>query len=183
MAAMDHSLSRGSGLCATAQNPAADGDLPRCAGVAKHDCSCKGERGNFQPSDSELATLRQRAETLAQQAGMAEVANTALHNVGNVLNSVNVSASVVAQRMPEFPVHNLCKAVGMFREHQSGLTPFLTEDPKGRVLPAYLETLAQHLQTEQVELLREIEVLTRSLEHMKEIVAVQQTYARQCGVL
>jgi hypothetical protein len=51
------------------------------------------------------------------------------------------------------------------------------------MLPGYLETLTQHLQTERADLLREIEVLTRSLEHMKEIVAVQQSYARKCGVL
>src|SRR5260221_12367403 len=94
MAAMDHSLSRGSGLCATAQNPAADGGLPRCAGVAKHDCRCKGERGNFQPSDSELAKLRQRAETLAQQAGMAEVAKSGLPKRGKPFKGVKAYPTV-----------------------------------------------------------------------------------------
>lgn len=54
-----------------------------------------------QPAESEVASLRQRVKSLTQQASMAEVATTALHNVGNVLNSVNVSLSVVSQRLRE----------------------------------------------------------------------------------
>ncbi len=35
----------------------------------------------------------------SRQAGMAEVATRVLHNVGNVLNSVNVSSSLIAEKM------------------------------------------------------------------------------------
>jgi len=114
---------------------------------------------------------------------MAEVASTALHNVGNVLNSVNVSASVVAQRLRESRVQNMGRALALLREHRGDLARFLTDDPKGRMLPAYLETLSDHLIAEHKEVLREVDVLTRSLDHMKEIVAVQQSYALKCGVI
>jgi C4-dicarboxylate-specific signal transduction histidine kinase len=114
---------------------------------------------------------------------MAEVASTALHNVGNVLNSVNVSVAIVAQRLRESRLDNVGKAVGLIRSHHEDLARFLTEDPKGRILPGYLATLAEHLMAERAELLREMEVLSRSIEHMKEIVAVQQSYAHKCGVL
>jgi len=114
---------------------------------------------------------------------MAEVASTALHNVGNVLNSVNVSVSIVAQRLRESRLDKVGKAVSLFRSHSEDLARFLSEDPKGRILPGYLETLAEHLIAERAELLREMEVLARSVEHMKEIVAVQQSYAHKCGVL
>jgi signal transduction histidine kinase len=133
--------------------------------------------------ERETADLRLRAKTMSQQAGMAEVATTALHNVGNVLNSVNVSASVVVQRLRESRVHNMGKALALFREHPEDLARFLSEDPKGRMLPGYLETLAEHLIAEHGDLLREMEALTRSVEHMREIVTVQQTYARKCGVV
>ena len=114
---------------------------------------------------------------------MAEVASTALHNVSNVLNSVNVSASLVDQRVRESRVQFLGKAVAMLRENQGNLAHFLAEDPKGKMLPAYFQTLADHLQAEQTELLKELDGLHRSLDHIKEIVAVQQSYARKCGVL
>lgn len=52
---------------------------------------------------AEVQALRRRSQALIHQAGMAEVATTALHNVGNVLNSVNVSVSVVAQPLARVP--------------------------------------------------------------------------------
>jgi len=127
--------------------------------------------------------LRRRLAEATRQASMAEVASTALHNVGNVLNSVNVSVSLAAQRLRASRMDNLGKAVALLTEHAKDLGRFLTEDPKGRMLPGYLETLAHHLASERNELIREIEVLTRSVEHMKQIVAVQQSYARKCGVM
>jgi C4-dicarboxylate-specific signal transduction histidine kinase len=63
------------------------------------------------------------------------------------------------------------------------LAAFLTEDPKGKRLPGYLETLVEHLTAEHAEMVREIDALLRGIEHVKEIVSVQQTYARQCGIL
>ena len=124
-----------------------------------------------------------RVAALLHRASMAEVAETALHNVGNVLNSASVSASLVSQRLRASRVQNINKASDLLREHQADLPRFLAEDPKGRLLPAYLQTLGSHLLAEHAELLKELDVLTKSLEHMKEIVAVQQSYARKSGTL
>ena len=43
--------------------------------------------------EEELEKLNKQLVDTSRQAGMAEVATGVLHNVGNVLNSVNVSAS------------------------------------------------------------------------------------------
>jgi len=131
----------------------------------------------------EMAGLREQCTLAARQAGMAEVATGALHNVGNVLNSINVSASLMDQRLRQSRIHNLVKALGLIHEHRGDLAGFFASDPKGQMLPGYLETLADHLVAEQTELVREMSNLTRNVEHVKEIVAVQQSYARQCGVL
>jgi signal transduction histidine kinase len=133
--------------------------------------------------EAEQNPLRDRARVLMEQASMGEVANAALHNVGNVLNSANVSASLVVQRLRESRVQNMGKAVGLLQAHREDLVRFLQVDPKGRMLPAYLETLSDHLQTELSDVLGEMQALVRNLEHMKEIVAVQQSYASKCGVL
>src|SRR5208283_3543694 len=56
---------------------------------------------------AKLSDAQQRLMSLSRQAGMAEVATGVLHNVGNVLNSVNVSANIVASKLRESRVGNL----------------------------------------------------------------------------
>lgn len=126
--------------------------------------------------------LRKELSDVSRQASMAEVATGTLHNVGNVLTSISVSASLVGQRLRESRVNNIAKALAMLREHRGDLARFLTEDSKGKMLPGYLETLADHLAAENEEILREMDNLGRNLEHVKEIVALQQNYAQVLGV-
>lgn len=114
---------------------------------------------------------------------MAEVATNVLHNVGNVLNSVNVSAALVSDKVRESKAANLVKVAALLRAHQSDLATFLTTDPKGRQLCEYMDGLAKYLTGEQSEMLKELESLATNVEHIKEIVAMQQSYARATGIL
>jgi signal transduction histidine kinase len=120
---------------------------------------------------------------VSRQAGMAEVATSVLHNVGNVLNSVNVSNSLVTSRIRNSRVVQLTKAAALIRSHEAELGAFLVHDPKGKQLPGYLEGLAQHLTREQGEILQELNLLGSNIEHIKEIVAMQQNYAKASGLL
>lgn len=113
---------------------------------------------------------------------MEEVATTVLHNVGNVLNSVNVSASVVADKVRNSKTANLARAAEMLREHGANLAGFLANDPRGSKLPGYFATLAGSLAVEQNEILAELATLCANIEHIKEIVAMQQAYARVAGL-
>jgi signal transduction histidine kinase len=113
---------------------------------------------------------------------MAEVATSVLHNVGNVLNSVNVSTILVAEQVKKSKVTNLAKAAGLMNENAADLGGFMTHDPRGKQLPGYLTQLAGHLATEQTTLLVEMEQLRKNIEHIKDIVAMQQSYAKFSGV-
>jgi PAS domain S-box-containing protein len=119
---------------------------------------------------------------VSRRAGMAEVAASVLHNVGNVLNSVNVATACVAERIRESRSANLSKVVTMLREHEADLAAFLSDDPKGTQLPGYLEQLAGHLAGEQAATLTELDGLQRNIEHINDIVAMQQSYATFGGV-
>ena len=124
--------------------------------------------------------LRQAQSDLmatARQAGMAEIATNVLHNVGNVLNSVNVSAGLIASSVRTSKVQGLTKAVTMMNEHVGDLGEFLTQDSKGKLLPNYLGQLSQVLVTEQQGVLEELAALTRSVDHIKEVIATQQAHA------
>jgi signal transduction histidine kinase len=104
-----------------------------------------------------------------------------LHNVGNVLNSVNVSAGVVGEKIRNSKVSNIARVAELIKSHSGDLAHYLDQDPKGRQLPQYLARLAQHLDAEQKVLLGELDSLRKNVEHIKGIVGMQQSYAKVFG--
>jgi PAS domain S-box-containing protein len=130
----------------------------------------------------ELDKLNRQLMSTSRLAGMAEVATGVLHNVGNVLNSVSVSATVVAERLRNSKVTKLQRAASILKEKNGHLADFLTSDPKGKLLPEYLITVADQMAAEQVKLLDQMDSVGEHIEHIKEIVAMQQSYAKVSGV-
>jgi amino acid transporter/signal transduction histidine kinase len=128
---------------------------------------------------AELEGLHNKLVEAARRAGMAEVAIGVLHNVGNVLNSVNVSAALMDGRVRKSKVTQLGKAIELLTSHAGDLGTFLSTDQKGKLLPAYLVKLAEHLTVEQAELITELTTLTGSVDHIKHIVTSHQSYARE----
>jgi PAS domain S-box-containing protein len=133
-------------------------------------------------AEARLAEIHKRLAHTSRMAGMAEVATDILHNVGNVLNSVNVSCSLVTERLQEAPAANLARIPQMLRDHAGQLEDFLTKDPKGAKIPDYLAVLAQTLETQRVFALQEMEQLRQHVDHIKQVVAMQQNYAKVAGV-
>lgn len=133
---------------------------------------------------AELALKKAHEELLetSRLAGMAEIATNVLHNVGNVLNSVNVSANLVAERVAKSKSTGLARVVTLLKDHESDLGQFITTDTRGKHLPAYLAQLSEHLAAEQEATVDELESLEKNIEHIKEIVAMQQSYAKVSGV-
>src|SRR5262245_29479854 len=112
---------------------------------------------------------------------MVEVANVVLHNVGNVLNSINVASSCIAENMKKSKAAFLPKVVALLREHEANLGTFLKDDPKGKQLPAYLIQLADHLANEHTSMLKELEQMQKHIEHIRDIVSMQQSCAKSAG--
>jgi signal transduction histidine kinase len=113
---------------------------------------------------------------------MAEVATNVLHNVGNVLNSVNVSATMLLENTRKSHVNYLDKAIALLHEHGPDLGAYLAHDPKGRLLPGYLSGICETLVQEQQRTIQEVQYLRQSIEHINQIVAMQQNYAKVSGV-
>ena len=133
-------------------------------------------------AEADRAALQQRLVDTARQAGMAEVAIGVLHNVGNVLNSVNVAASIVTDKIRASRVSSLAKASALIREHESNLAEFFLHNPKGRQLPAYLHALSEALTTEQQDILKELVALNDSVDHIKQIITTQQSYVSSASL-
>jgi signal transduction histidine kinase len=126
------------------------------------------------------ALYESRAKVLntARQAGMAEIAIGVLHNVGNVLNSVNTSATVLREKLINTKSANLGKAAALIQDHRQDIGEYLANDPRGKQLPDFLSHLAAAMADEQASTCQELDHLCRSVEHIKEIVTAQQAFAK-----
>ncbi|MBE2214684.1 MAG: PAS domain-containing protein [Opitutaceae bacterium] len=129
-------------------------------------------------AEEKLKTTQKELLAASRLAGMAEIASGVLHNLGNALNSVGTSAAILTEQFGRSRIQNLAKAAQMLEQHSSDLAAFLTADARGRQLPAYFIQLAAALAAEREQMLGELAQLRRNVEHMSEVVAMQQNYAR-----
>jgi signal transduction histidine kinase len=139
--------------------------------------------------EAEVARQTTRLEFVSQEligtarrAGMAEIATGVLHNVGNVLNSVNVSASVALKKLKDSEVSSLVKVGEMLQTNKNDLPMFLTADARGKHLPGFLIELSDCLSKEHKGLIDELQSVATGLDHIKEIVASQQQHAKSGSV-
>lgn len=132
------------------------------------------------------AKVRERTEEMleiSRHAGMAEVATSVLHNVGNVLNSVNVSTTLLSERLRHTKASQVAKLAALVEQHQADLGEFVTKDPRGRMIPDYLKKLADSLADERSAVEAELAQLQANVENIKQIVAMQEAYAGPSGMM
>ncbi len=132
-------------------------------------------------AEGEVEKLHRQLLDVSREAGMAEVATSVLHNVGNVLNSVNVSTTLLSDRLRKNRTAGFAKVAALMREQAADLPGFFSRDPRAGQLTGYLEQFAQHLASEQTAMLAEIENLRKNIDHIKDIVTMQQGYAKASG--
>ena len=137
----------------------------------------------FRETEELLRHAQQELIETSRLAGIAEVATGVLHNLGNALNNVNTSASLAADRLRKSKAPGVGKAAQLLLEQGDRLAEFFATDPRGRQLPDYLQQLAALLQEERAGSLRELEALQDSVDHIKQIVAAQQSYAHVSGLV
>ena len=134
-------------------------------------------------AQAELQRLHRELLDASRAAGMAEVATGVLHNVGNVLNSVKVSATILHDQAGRSKLSSLQQAVRLLQDNLRQLTPFLTTDPKGKLLPEFLIKVVQHISDEHQRWHEELRQMQKNIEHMSVIVSMQQSYAKVSGAI
>ena len=111
---------------------------------------------------------------LARELGMAEIATSVLHNVGNVLNSVNVSTETILASQTTTPLTAIKKLATLFNDHKDDLPQFLTKDPRGQHVVAYLDELATCWGKEHKLALSELKEISKNVGLIKSIISTQQ---------
>jgi signal transduction histidine kinase len=131
----------------------------------------------------ELRDTQSRLVEASRQAGRSDVATAVLHNVGNVLNSVNVSATLASDIISHVQTAGLAKTAALLAEHRDDVGGFVHDDPRGRKLPDYLAQLQAVLERDKTAAATELRTLMRNIDHIKVIVASQQSHVKPGGLV
>src|SRR6185503_2044594 len=97
---------------------------------------------DLRSASAEREALHERLVRASREAGRAEVATGVLHNVGNVLNSVNVSAQVLCEKLRQSELGSLVKAAELIRANMDRLGEYIVSDERGRHIPRFLVEVA-----------------------------------------
>lgn len=155
--------------------------------VKGHVDGCKNSSGQYdiltgiiiditksKESEIKISELNKKLISAARRAGMTEVAVSVLHNIGNVLNSVNVSSGLILDKVETLKINHMEKAVNMINDNRENLSNYLTSDQKGKLIPKFLCEVIKDLKADIGLITVEIDNIRKYSSHMREIINKQQ---------
>ncbi|MEM7560004.1 MAG: PAS domain-containing protein, partial [Planctomycetota bacterium] len=140
---------------------------------------CFSDVTDYRTAENERNRLNTELQKVSRQAGMAEIATGVLHNVGNVINSVNVAATTLQRGFESRSLGLLQRTSAILLENEQRLVPFFTEDRQGKLFPSVLNELVQQMHHEIESWREELSSLREHLNHLREVVATQQKSAKE----
>ena len=129
-------------------------------------------------TDRKIEEINRELLQASETAAKVELANGVLHNVGNILNSINVSATVIRKQVGTDSISKLDRLCKLINEHDAGFSDFVQNDKRGKKIPIFLEKIADSLVGEQQGIERELGDLLKNVSHVKEVIASQQSDAK-----
>ncbi len=159
----------------------ASNDLTRRAQVTSNDeVGCLAIE--FNNMADRLADSHRKLVGLSRQAGMSQVATGVLHNIGNVLASVNCVADSLRTKVQSSKMHRLTQLSTLLTEHADDLPKFIAEDPRGQQILPYVQQLASRWQEEGGQLQADVQTLLVNVQHVTTVVEAQQRHANRAQV-
>lgn len=130
---------------------------------------------NDKVAEEQINELNKQISSTARRAGMAEVAATILHNIGNILNSANVSSMLIKNGFNQSYKQKLLKIFDMILQHEQDLSDFFINDAKGKLIPKYISSLSKVILEDYEKNSAEIDNLIKDLKHISQIVDMQKS--------
>ncbi|ATB41015.1 hypothetical protein CYFUS_006477 [Cystobacter fuscus] len=124
----------------------------------------------------ELKQAQAQLVETARMVGMAEVASSVLHDVGNVLNSIVVDTQLMRGAVSSSRMRRLQQVASLLEDKRPVLADFFTRDTRGRHLVDYLRALSDALAEEHSSLSRSLEALDGNVSRVRAIVQNQQAH-------
>lgn len=135
--------------------------------LAIHDTSKRIE------NEKNVKRLNQRLVNASRKVGVAEMATSILHNVGNILNSVHVSTNLITDTLQNSRIKGINKLAGIMSNKED----FFDDKDKVEMIPEYLYSLSSRIDEEREITLREVTLLNNNINHIEEIISSQQQFA------
>ena len=135
--------------------------------LAIHDTSKRIE------NEKNVKRLNQRLVSASRKVGVAEMATSILHNVGNILNSVHVSTNLITDTLQNSRI----KGINKLAKIMSNKEDFFDNKDKVQMIPEYLNSLSSRIDEERNITLREVTLLNNNINHIEEIISSQQQFA------
>jgi len=117
-------------------------------------------------------------KTLSYKVGAGQVATGILHNIGNILNSINISIQNLSEMAKNSKIPKLLKANALFHENKARIGQYIYEDKAGRHLPDFYSGIGEFMKHDNDRMNDELEELKNHLKLVKELIGSQQSYAR-----
>jgi len=166
-----------------------DGRVRALGGISRNITAHKRAEVALQRAHEELEhRVAERTEQLraaqrelldrAWHAGMTEIASGILHNLGNVLNSISVSGTLLKEGIQRLSIGPVGQVASLLHRPPEALGAFLTQDERGQRVPEFLAKLHLKLEEGQKRLLEESANLETKIDHARNVIATQQTYAK-----
>jgi signal transduction histidine kinase len=132
--------------------------------------------------EKKVKTIHNQLVVAARHAGMADIAKSTLHNIGNILNSINTSVTMLNQNLKSSQVDSLMELAKMLKTHSKNMAEFITNDEKGKLVPSYLCALSEDWQRDKKNLFDELNSLQNNIDHVRNIISMQQTLSEAVGI-
>ncbi|NGP87954.1 two-component regulator propeller domain-containing protein [Fodinibius halophilus] len=133
---------------------------------------------DLQKALQDLKRTRSELIEKAHKAGMADLATGVIHNIGNILNSINISTTQIAETLNNSKLPKYKRANALLKEHKDNLEDFLINDPRGNKLLDYYLKLEKPLENEHQNLKAHCERLTQKVKLITEVIDTQQSFAK-----
>jgi len=130
-----------------------------------------------------VAKLNNQLVIAARRAGMADIATSILHNIGNVLNSTNTSVTLMQENIHKSKAQSLETVSNILNQHKNDLEQFLANDASGQKIPHFIKVLSEELQKEKSELTAGTVALQKNIQHIKDIITMQHSVSGSLGVM
>jgi len=125
--------------------------------------------------ENEVDELHNKVLISARRAGMSDVATAVLHNIGNILNSVNVSLGLLKENHNDTHMQKLIAVLKLIQENSKNLNYFFTQDDKGKHIPEYAIALITNFAKSYESINLELENLSKQIEHIRDITQLQSS--------
>jgi PAS domain S-box-containing protein len=133
-------------------------------------------------TEQEISELHNQLVLSARLAGMADIAASTLHNIGNVLNSAHVSIEFLKERLSQSEMKTVGQVVDLLEKNSDHLSEYLQNDPQGKYIPEYILALFKTLKKEYDTISQEIDRISKNMSHINDIILTQNDISRTLGM-